>query len=114
VASRLAISPDPLTITASGGALTSGTGTVTLTNNGASSINVTSVVVSGGSVIDYFFSQSGTNTCSGATLAPGGSCSVGVRFTRVLVGAGDYPGTITFTDTATGSPHTGDLIGHAN
>ena len=113
VASGLAISPDPLTITASGGALTSGTGTVTLTNNGASSFNVTSVVVSGGSVIDYFFTQSGTNTCSGA-LAPGASCSVGVRFTRVLVGTGDYPGTITFTDTATGSPHTGDLIGHAN
>jgi hypothetical protein len=113
VASGLAISPDPLTITASGGALTSGTGTVTLTNNGAASFNITSVVVSGGSLIDYFFSQSGTNTCSGA-LAPGASCSVGVRFTRVLVGAGDYPGTITFTDTATGSPHTGDLIGHAN
>jgi hypothetical protein len=113
VASGLAISPDPLTVTASGGALTSGTGTVTLTNNGASSINVTGVAVSGGSVIDYFFSQSGINTCSGA-LAPGGSCSVGVRFTRVLVGPGDYPGTITFTDTATGSPHTGDLIGHAN
>jgi hypothetical protein len=113
VAGGINITPEPLTVTASGGPLTSGTGTVTLTNNGASSINVTGVAVSGGSLIDYFFSQSGTNTCSGA-LAPGGSCSVGVRFTRVLVGAGDYPGTITFTDTATGSPHTGDLIGHAN
>jgi len=111
VASGIAIAPDPLTITANP---ITATGTVTVTNTGASSVTISNVTVAGGSIIDYFFSQSGTNTCSGATLAPAGTCSVGVRFTRVLAGTGDYPGTITFTDTATGSPHTGDLIGHVN
>jgi hypothetical protein len=113
VASGVSISPEPLTITVNRGFGSNGTGTVTLTNTGAP-ITISNVTVSGGSLFDYIFSiPTGQNHCTGA-LAAGASCTVGVRFTDVFAGSGDYPGTITFTDTATGSPHTGDLVGHIN
>jgi hypothetical protein len=98
-----------------------GTGTVTLTNTtaaGGSSVTVTNVGVSGGSLLTYLFTigpLAGPNTCTGATLAPGASCTVTVRFTNVLSPRGvNRAGTITFTDNATGSPQTGVLVGHAN
>jgi hypothetical protein len=114
VASAVSIAPDPLTITVNRGFLSTGTGTVTLTNTSAASITINNVVVSGGSFFDYMFTiATGQNHCTGA-LAAGASCTVGVQFTDVFAGSGDYPGTVTFTDTATGSPHTGDLVGHIN
>jgi hypothetical protein len=106
------ISPNPLVITASG---LTGTGTVTLTNaaGSASSVAVTNVTVTGGSFIDYFFNlASGANNCTGANLAPGASCTVGVQFTHLFTLPGDHLGTVRFTDTATGSPQSGVLNGH--
>jgi hypothetical protein len=96
-----------------------GTGVVTLTNTapaGGSQVSVTNVTVSGGSVIDYFFSVNGgdPNTCTGAALAPGASCTVTVRFTNLIAARGpNRTGTITFADTGTGSPQSGQLIGIA-
>jgi hypothetical protein len=122
VATRAAVSitPNPLTITLATGVST-GTGTVTLTNTagaGGSNVAVTGVTVPlGGSMTTYFFSLQGggANHCTGATLAPGGNCTVGVRFTTVGSPRGvDQPGTITFTDTGAASPQTGNLVGHAN
>jgi hypothetical protein len=113
------IAPSPLTITLPSGATNiTGTGTVTLTNTappGGSSVNVTNVAVSGGSLLTYFFNVvAGTDTCTGVPLAPGQSCTVGVRFTNVGSARGtNRTGTITFTDTATGSPQSGGLIGFA-
>jgi hypothetical protein len=114
----VSITPNPLTITLPTGTA-SGTGTVTLTNTaaaGGSDVTVTNIATSGGSILTYFFNiVAGSDTCTGTALAPGASCTVGVRFTNVLSARGvNRAGTITFTDTATGSPQSGALIGHAN
>jgi hypothetical protein len=114
----VSITPNPLTITLATGSFT-GTGTVTLTNTaaaGGAQVSVTNVTVAGGTILTYFFNAvAGANTCTGATLAPGASCTVGVRFTNVLSPRGvNRAGTITFTDDAVGSTQVGNLIGHAN
>jgi hypothetical protein len=118
--STVSIAPNPLTITLPTGTIT-GTGVVTLTNTGAagsSQVAVTNVVAAGGTILTYFFSNgalAGPNTCTGANLAPGASCSVSVRFTNISSPRGvNRAGTVTFTDTAAGSPQVGALIGHAN
>jgi hypothetical protein len=114
----VALSPNPLTITLATGTITN-EGTVVLTNNaaaGGSQVSVTNVAVAGGSLLSYIFNiVAGSDTCTGAALAPGQSCSVLVRFTNVLSARGvNRAGTITFTDTAAGSPQVGTLTGHAN
>jgi hypothetical protein len=120
VASRapMSISPNPLTITLPTGTFT-GTGLVTLTNtaaSGGSQVNVSSVSVSGGTALTYFFNAViGGDNCSGTILAPGASCTVQVRYTNIAAPRGqNRSGTITFTDTGSGSPQTGSLVGHAN
>jgi hypothetical protein len=115
----VSITPDPLTITVPTGRATA-TGVVTLTNtapsNGAQ-MTVSGVTVSGGSLFTYFFNVgglAGPNTCTGATLAPGASCTVTVSFTNTGATRGiNRNGTIRFTDNAQGSPQTGALIGYA-
>src|SRR5205807_9108728 len=86
---------------------------VTLTNTaaaGGSSVAVNSVGVSGAGLIWAF--TKGTDNCTGANLAPGATCTVGVTFSRFL-SVGTHTGAITFTDTATGSPQSGVLTGVA-
>ena len=114
----VSISPNPVRITLATGVI-SGTQTVTFTNTasaGGASVNVSSVAVSGGSFITWFFNKvAAGDNCTGATLTPGQSCTVQVRFTNALATRGvDRTGTITFTDSGAGSPQTGALIGHAN
>jgi Bacterial Ig domain len=129
VATRAAvtISPNPLTITLPTAGVGANTGIVTLTNTtaaGGSSVAVSSVATSGGNIFTYLFLEGalvgGTDNCTGTNLAPGASCTVTVGFldTLGLVSAGNYPGTVTFTDTAAGTPagggnnrQTGNLIG---
>ena len=121
------ITPNPMAIAllspdvSVSGSLTS-TGTVTLTNTctgaACSQIAVTSVVASGGTVLTYFFTANplvaGPDTCTGAALAPGASCTVTVRFTNFSAPRGvNRTGTITFSDTAQASPQVGALIGFA-
>jgi hypothetical protein len=117
----VSIAPNPLRITLLTGT-NSGTGTVTLTNTapaGGAAVSVANVTVSsgtGGGLLTWFFNLVATgNTCAAANLAPGASCTVGVRFTNVTSAKGvDRAGTITFTDNATGSPQSGTLVGHAS
>ena len=128
VATRAAVSitPSPLTITLPSCsptptlACTSGTGTVTLTNTaaaGGSSVAVTTVAATGGTMLTYLFTSgplAGPDTCTGANIAPGTSCTVSVRFTNIGSARGtNRAGTITFTDTGAGSPQSGNLIGFA-
>jgi len=115
---RVSITPNPLTITLPTG-INVGTGTVRLTNTaptGSASAMITAVNVAGGSPASWFFDLApGGNHCQGATLAPGAFCTVGVRFNNGTATRGaNRAGTITFTDNATGSPQTGNLVGHAN
>jgi hypothetical protein len=95
-----------------------GTGVVTLTNTQPSgtgtSMTVTSVAASPANLQYAFSIVAGADHCTGAALAPGASCTVTVRFTNLLAPRGaNRTGTITFTDSATGSPQTGQLIGFA-
>jgi hypothetical protein len=133
VAARAALSlaPNPLTITLTsltGCTITfnppptclTATGTVTLTNNaatGGSQVTVTNVATNGGSAFTYFFSNgaaAGTDTCTGAAIAPGASCSVAVRFTNVTSARGaNRAGAVTFTDTGSGGSQSGALTGFA-
>jgi hypothetical protein len=115
--STMTVTPSPLTITLPTGNVT-GTGTVTLTNTagaGGAQVAVSSAAVSGGSISTYVFTAD-SNACTGATLAPGASCSVVVRFTNVGSARGtNRTGTVTFTDN--GAPasgtQTGNLVGFA-
>ena len=122
VASRaaLSITPNPMTITLPTGSFT-GTGVVTLTNTaaaGGAQVAVTGVTVpAGGTLFTYLFNVgplAGPDTCTGATLAPGGTCAVTVRFTNFLATRGvNRPDTITFTDNGLSGTQTGNLVGFA-
>jgi hypothetical protein len=120
VSTRAPVSISPLTITLPTGTST-GTGTVTLTNTaiaGGAQLLVTNVAASGGTLATYLFTNgaaAGPDTCTGAALAPGASCTVSVRFTNLFAPRGvNRAGTITFTDTGAFSPQSGPLVGHAN
>jgi hypothetical protein len=89
---------------------------------GGAQVAVTGVTVPlGGNFLSWFFNigtLAGPNTCTGATLAPGATCTVTVRFTNVNafntaprgVNRND---TITFTDNGVGNTQTGNLVGFA-
>ncbi len=122
-----AAAPSPLTITllspdvGIAGSMTS-TGVVTLTNTaaaGGSQLTVTGIAITQpfGTALQYNFgtgSTAGPDTCTGAALAPGSSCSLTVRFTNLIAARGPQRhGTLTFTDTAQGGSQSVNLIGVA-
>jgi hypothetical protein len=111
VATRGALTVTPVTVTLPTGTLT-GAGTVTVTNSAASasSVAITADNVAGAGLIWAW--TKGTDTCLNSNLAPGASCTVTVNFSRVL-SPGTHLGTISFTDTATGSPQSATLTGVA-
>ncbi|MBI3644892.1 MAG: choice-of-anchor D domain-containing protein [Acidobacteriales bacterium] len=74
---------------------------VTLTNTGTATVNISSIAPSG----DYAIFN---NTC-GLTVAPGANCIVSVTFTPTKKGARN--GNLTFTDDAPGSPQIVALVG---
>jgi centrosomal CEP192-like protein/HYDIN/CFA65/VesB family protein len=80
---------------------TSSPQSVTLTNTGTATLNISSIVASG----DYHISN---NTC-GATVAAGANCAVSVTFTPTKKGVRN--GALTFTDNAPDSPQTVTLKG---
>ena len=119
-----AVMPSPMTITLtslgtpSAQSLTA-TGVVSLVNTapaGGSNLYVTgaTVTTSQGSVGVFTAGPlAGPDTCTGAALPPGGTCSVSVRYTAGLNRSNNPTGhgTITFTDSASNSPQTGALQG---
>jgi hypothetical protein len=82
---------------------TSSVQSVLLTNVGTVAVTVSNVAVD---TNDFRF---GRNTCTGTTLAPNAACSAEIMF--VPAASGSRAGTLSFTDTATGSPHTVSLTG---
>src|SRR3989475_8822344 len=74
---------------------------VTLTNTGTATLNISSITASG----DFHISN---NTC-GATVAAGASCAVSVTFTPTKKGT--RAGHLTFTDNAPNSPQLVSLTG---
>ncbi len=73
------LSPNSLSFGTQAVGLTSASQTVTVTNTGTAPLSVTQVSVSGGWVE--------TDTCAGATFAPGANCSVQVSFAPTVAGA---------------------------
>jgi hypothetical protein len=120
VANRATVSivPNPLTITLPAGA-DAGAGVVTLTNTapvvGGSQMLITSDAVAGsGGMLNWFFFSAG-DTCTGAVLAPGQSCTVNPAFVNFFAPRGvNRAGTVTFIDNALNGQQVGNLIGHAN
>jgi hypothetical protein len=76
---------------------TSASQSVTLTNNGSTSLSITSVAISGTNAFDF----AETDNCRG-NLSAGASCSVSVTFTPTA--AGSRTGSLTIANTLSGSP----------
>jgi hypothetical protein len=81
----------------------SGAKTVTLTNTGNATLNISSIAVSGD------FAQKIVARSCGATVAAGANCLIKVTFTPTQVGVRN--GAVTITDDAPGSPQTVSLTG---
>ena len=77
---------------------------VTVTNKSSSAVTFTSIVAA-----EAFLIQS--DKCSGAPLAPGGSCKVEVVFHPLVTGNVSEKQALTFTDSAQNSPQQVELEG---
>jgi len=98
----LGLSPDALTFAAQAVGTTSPVQAVTLTNQGSSTLTISSIVPSGD------FAE--TNTCA-ATLAAGASCTISITFSPTTGGA--RGGAVTI-NSAGNSPQNISLIGTAS
>ena len=96
----IALTPTNLTFSSAPIGTTSAAQTVTLTNQGNTSLSISKVSVTGN------FAQ--TNNCS-STLAAAANCTVSVTFAPKA--AGSLTGTLSITDSGSGSPQTATLIG---
>lgn len=100
VTASAVLTPASSTFAAQDVGTTSAAQTITLSNSGTASFSVSGISTTGD------FTQ--TNTCP-ASLAPGASCAIQVRFAPT--GVGTRTGTLRVTDTAPGSPHVANLSG---
>jgi hypothetical protein len=87
---------------------------VTLTNTGTESVTVSSVKITGPSASEFGISGWAVtlpygDTCTGNSIAPNSTCTVGVNFSPTAAGTSNA--TLTFTDNAANSPQTVALIG---
>ncbi len=80
--------------------------TVTVTNTGNATLNISTVTLTGTNAADF---AAGTNTCNGAALAANATCTVGVVFTPGAVGI--RSATLQVADNAAGSPQSVTLTG---
>ncbi len=104
-ATSVTVTPTLLTYANTSVGSTTAPQTVTITNTGTSTLDITSISVTGD------FTE--TNTCSGAplfdALGPGQSCTASVIFAPTASGV--RTGTLTISDNATGSPQSVSLSG---
>jgi hypothetical protein len=77
--------------------------TVQVTNSGAATLTISSILASGD------FAIQGAGTTCGTPVKPNKSCNVGVTFTPTSTGTRN--GDLTFTDNASDSPQTVSLTG---
>lgn len=81
--------------------------TFVVTNAGTGSLTFSAVTISG----NAFFTKT-SDTCNGQSIAAGATCNVQVTFHPTSTGTG-LTATVTFTDNASGSPHTISVSGTA-
>lgn len=79
---------------------------VTVTNNGASNLNISGVAISGANANDFGVTS---NSCTGITLMPGLTCTVDATFTPSTTG--DETAMLVFTDNVPGGPQSVGLSG---
>jgi Beta-propeller repeat/Abnormal spindle-like microcephaly-assoc'd, ASPM-SPD-2-Hydin len=104
-ATSVTVNPTALTFASTSVGSVTAAQTVTITNTGTSTLDITTISATGD------FTQ--TNTCASAplfnTLAPGQSCSASVVFNPTA--SGSRTGTLSISDNATGSPQSVALSG---
>ncbi|HLY31151.1 MAG TPA: choice-of-anchor D domain-containing protein, partial [Ktedonobacterales bacterium] len=86
--------------------VTSSAQKVTVKNTGTASLNLTAVALVGTNKADFAITA---DTCTGASLGPGGTCSVSLTFTPGA--AGSRSASLSFTDNAPASPQSVALGG---
>jgi hypothetical protein len=86
---------------------TSGPMSLTLSNSGNATLNITGITIGGTNPADFAVST-GANAC-GTTLAAGSSCSIYVTFTPAT--AATFSAMVLVADNATGSPQSASLTG---
>jgi PQQ-like domain len=86
--------------------MTSAPQTITLHNNTAATLNITTASITGANSADYV---KGTDTCSGMAVLTGGTCAVQVSFKPA--GLGGFPASLSFTNDGPGSPQALPLNG---
>ena len=84
---------------------TSAVQSLTITNCGSATLNITNVSVAGFGSNDF----SVTQTCTGGSIAPGNNCTLNITFNPQV--AGTRLATVVITDDAAGSPTTLSLSG---
>src|SRR2546427_3150351 len=82
---------------------------VTLTNNDAAPLNLTSITITGAQAADFAFAAGNTCPTGAGSVAPGTSCTIGVSFTPAAPGA--RAAAVNITDDAVGSPQSVSLAG---
>jgi hypothetical protein len=80
---------------------TSSPETLTITNNGAAALPITSVTISGADAADFAASPGGANACAGNSVPANSSCTYNVTFTPAAGTAGTLTATLTVTSGAT-------------
>jgi hypothetical protein len=103
-----ALSPSALTFAAQVVGTSGPVQTVTVSNTGGSNLTISGLAASGPAAADF---ATGNDHCTGATVAPGGTCTVTVGFTPSAVGT--RTATLVVTDNAAGSPQGVALSGQA-
>jgi Abnormal spindle-like microcephaly-assoc'd, ASPM-SPD-2-Hydin len=101
----VSLSPTSLAFPTTSVGQTSAAQTVTVTNTGSGTVNLTSETFSGTNTASFIVS---TKTC-GTTLAAGTSCTISVEFKPVPVG--NLSANLSIADNATGSPQLVKLTG---
>ncbi len=87
---------------------TNGPQTLTITNSGAGTLHISSVVLGGTNAADFTM----TTACSGAALAVNAACTISLTFSPVSTS--QHTATITLTDDAPGSPQVINVGGNVN
>jgi hypothetical protein len=95
------LNPTSLTFSSQTVGTTSTAQSITLTNSGTATLNISTVTISG----DF----ADTNNCAGIALGIGGNCTINVSFTPTTTGT--RTGTVVITDNASNSPQSVSLTG---
>src|SRR3989442_751309 len=86
--------PPPRTLPATSSAFgnqrvgtTSAAQNLTLTNNGGTPLNLTSITITGAQAADFAFAAGNTCPTGAGSVAPGASCTISISFTPAATGA---------------------------